>query len=137
MVTEKIILAIVAALYCRTCTNKLTLNGSGPGEPSKPHISESLYEHSLSKQALYDEMLQFFDVSEIENAILWMKLRGYLAAFGWGIVAPEMGYHLTEKGIKYAESKVMPEEDIERLSGKVISVKPSWHGFTLDPEELW
>ena len=137
MVTERIILAIAAALYGKACTTKRTIDGSGPDEQSNPHASRSQHEHASSAQALYDDLLLSFDVGEIQSAIHWMKLRGFISAFGFGIIAPEMGYQLTEKGIRYAESKVMPEEDSRRLSGKALSVKPGMYGITLDPKELW
>jgi hypothetical protein len=137
MVTERIILAIAGALRGSACTTRRTLDLSDTSEPSNPQTSESRYENALPTNDLYDKLLLSFDINEIQGAILWMKLRGYVTTFGYGIIAPEMGLQLTDKGRKFADSKVMPEEDHRRLSGRTVSVKPSMYGITLDPKEIW
>lgn len=137
MVTERIILAIVDALHNQRCTSKQTLDLSEPGEGSEPKVNIANYDHALPANDLYDALLVSYDINDIQGAILWMKLRGYLSAFGWGIMAPEMGYQLTGKGVALASSRVMPEEDLRRLSGRAISVKPTVYGVSLDPREAW
>jgi hypothetical protein len=137
VVTERIILSIAEALHDRTCTSQRTLDLSGSDEPSNPITDKATYEHALSTNVLYDKLLVSYDVSDIQGALLWMKLRGYVSTFGWGIVAPEMGYQLTDKGVALAQSRAMPREDMQRLSGKAISVKPAMYGVSLDLKELW
>ena len=136
MVNERIILAIVDAFHDRACTTRRALDLSGPAEPPDPITDAAKYDNALPTNDLYDTLLLSHDVNDIQGALLWMKLRGYLSAFGWGL-SPEMGYQLTEKGVALARSRLVPQEDLKRLSGKAISVKPAIYGVSLDPKELW
>ncbi len=137
MVTERVVLAIVDALHNRRCTSKQTLDLSESGEGSEPKVSIASYNHALPVNDLHHALLVSYDINDVQGAILWMKLRGYLSAFGWGIMAPEMGYQLTDKGLTLASSRVMPEEDLRRLSGRALFVKPAVYGISLDPKEAW
>jgi hypothetical protein len=81
-------------------------------------------------------MLLSSDIREIDDAISWLKIRGFITAFGFGLMAPEMGYELTPKGIEYGTSHTMSQEDLRRLSSKAISVKPGMYGVSLNPKEI-
>ena len=67
---------------------------------------------------------------------MWMRLRGFISSFGWGLVAPDLGYQLTAKGEALAKSRTLPQEDLQRLSGKALTIKPAIYGVSLDPKEL-
>ncbi len=136
MVTERIILSIAETLKDRMCVTRSSSGGVGAKETNDSSTVESRQANALPKDALYDSLLLSHDVSDIEHAIGWMKLRGYISTFGWGF-SPEMGYQLTEKGVTLANSRVLPAEDVRRLSSRAITVKPAIYGISLDPKELW
>ena len=137
MVNERIILAIANALHHRACTTDRTLDLNSGNAPANPLTKPAKYENALPTNDLYETLLLSYDVNDIQGALLWMKLRGYLGAFGWGVGAPEMGYQLTEKGVALATSRKMPRENLQRLSGKTVSVKPAIYGISLDLKEIW
>ncbi len=133
MVTEQLCEAIVASMYRRSCTATSTML---PGTPDQK-VTTVAHDHAVSRQDLYDNLLLKFDIREIDDAISWLKVRGYIGAFGFGLAVPEMGYELTPKGISYGESHKMSQEDLARLSSTAISVKPEIYGISLNPKELW
>jgi hypothetical protein len=133
MVTEEICQEIVSRMHGQTCTVTRTVSPGGANESS----SSVIHEHAVSRRDLYDELLLRFDIRDIDDAISWLKVRDFLTSFGFGLSAPEMGYELTEKGIAYGTSKQMDDADLRRLSSKVLSVKPSMYGISLNLKEAW
>lgn len=133
MVTEQIIQIVINILHGRTCVSTKTILP----DSENPSVSKSTFENAMSKIDLFDELLLSYDIGEIESAISWLKLRGYLNPFGFGMMAPEMGYQLTNKGTEYAKTNNMLQEDILRLSGKAVSIKPSVYGISINLKEIW
>src|SRR5690606_33293676 len=85
----------------------------------------------------YDQLLPSFSVDEIQSAIHWMKLRGYISSIGIGIISPDLALQLTQKGRDCAESRSLQQDDRRRLSGKAVTIRPSMYGFSLDLKESW
>jgi hypothetical protein len=91
----------------------------------------------VSRVDLYNDLLLKFDIREIDDAVSWLKVRGFMSAFGIGLMAPEMGYQLTDKGIGYGASRVMDDQDRRRLSSSPVSVKPELYGVSVNLKEVW
>jgi hypothetical protein len=133
MVTEELCQKIVARMYGSSCTATRTFFPDSATETR----TEVVHQHSMSRHDLYDELLLQFDIREVDDAISWLKVRGFVAAFGFGLMAPEMGYSLTDKGIRYGESRTMDDEDRQRLSARTITVNPEAYGVRLNLKEMW
>ena len=132
MVTEEICRAIVKQMFGAggTLTNTLLPDG---GDPIASRVA---FQHAIARQDLYDAMLRQFDARAIEDAIAWLQVRGFVSAFGLGL-SPAMGYELTPKGQLYGEAGEMPDDDRQRLSGKVIKIEREAYGVKRFPRELW
>ena len=133
MVTEELCQLIVRRMYGATCTATMTLSPGADSE-STSHVTHS---NAISREDLYDEMLLKFDITDIDAAISWLKVRKFIFAFGFGMAMPEMGYELTDKGAQYGATGEMPEDDRRRLSAKVMKVEPEIYGISLNPKEIW
>ncbi len=112
---------------------QLRLHSQTPVMKKQPHK----YENAISKSCIYNELMLSYDIGDIQNVILWLEYRGYITSFGYGTIAPEMGYELKEKGIAYANTLVMADEDKERLSATTVSVQPSIYGVSINRKEVW
>ena len=133
MVTEKIIQDIVKLMYGKSCITTQTLYP----DSENPKVHSRKHENAIGKNDLYNELMLSYDVGEIRNAVLWLDYRGFIGVFGYGRMAPEMGYNLTEKGVKYATSIKLEKEDKIRLSTKAFTINPGIYGIKLNPKEIW
>jgi len=106
-------------------------------DSSNKIIQSNKYDNAISKSDLYNELMLSYDVGEIQDVILWLEYRGFITSFGYGMIAPIMGYELTEKGITYANTLEMEKEDMKRLSSKTMSIKPGIYGISINPMEIW
>jgi len=107
MVSEKICLDIIKDLYGKmsTLTTKHMLSDD------KEEISESRISNALSAADLYRPLLARYDLQDIDSAVRWLTLGGYLRSFGFGITNQVTGYELTRKGCEVVERGQFPDEE--------------------------
>jgi len=132
MVTEELCQQIVARMHGKSCALTRTLHPSGGLESTL----QSVHRQAVSRDDLYGELLLKFDIREIDDAVSWLKVRGFISAFGVGM-ASEMGFELTEKGIRYGSSRMMDDQDRRRLSSRPVSVNPELYGVSVNLKEVW
>jgi hypothetical protein len=112
VITEQICLDVVRTLYRRTSTMNLDLNlDDAPG--AQPATSKSSMEHALPPSHVYRELLPRYSLSDVEAAIRWLEIGGYIGYSGVGL-APRLVMQLTDKGIRLAETGRL-EDDERRL----------------------
>ena len=73
------------------------------GSGAQPNESKTSIEHALPTGDVYRYLLPRYSLAEIETAIRWLELGGYISYSGYGF-APRMAMQLTDKGVQLAEN---------------------------------
>lgn len=103
MITEQICLDIVQVLYGESSTMSVTLNvDDSPG--AQRRTADSAVEHGLPPRQVYRRLLPQYSLNDLETAVRWLELGEYIAYSGFGIAAPRLVMHLTERGIHLAKA---------------------------------
>ena len=107
MVSEDICLAIIKLLHGRTLVMTET---SYIEKPNEPTVRKSETENALSDADLVRPLLGRYDLTDIDTAIRWLGLGGYIGRTHWGLRGP-WAHVLTEKGVQVACSDHFPDEE--------------------------
>jgi hypothetical protein len=107
MVSERICLDILKALRGRRTTLARTFNLS---DDAPPNTVQSHEDDALSESALYRPLLAQYDLNDVEAAVRWLYLGGYLSKTELGLRGPFV-HVLTKKGRQIADVGKFPEEE--------------------------
>ena len=99
MITEQICIDIVRTLYRQSST-------------MRSNSTSSTEEHCLPPSRVYRQLLPRYSLIDLETAVRWLELGAYIGYSGYGLVAPRLAMHLTERGIQLAKAERL--DDAER-----------------------
>ena len=99
--------------------------------------TESTVENAFSVGKLKGELVLKHRPEDIEDTIYFMKHREYLETHGYGLMAPEMIYSLTEKALEVAQSQELPEEEEKAFQESLWDINPKVYGMGLNWQEAW
>jgi len=75
---------------------------------------------------------------DIEDTIYFMKHRGYLDNFGYGILLPEVVVFLTDKALGVMREGKLPEDEEKAFQQALWDIsKPKVYGMGFNFGELW
>src|SRR6266446_4121418 len=87
---------------------ELNLDDSPGAQPRRSH---SAVEHGRPPSHVYRELLPRYSLSDLDSAIRWLELGGYVGYSGWGMIAPRQIMQLTAKGVRLAETGQLDGEE--------------------------
>lgn len=126
---EKVLWDILNLLDCKKMIMAKTIKGQEP--------KESAVENAFAVGKLKGELVLKHRPEDIEDTIYFMKHRGYLETHGYGLIAPEMVYSLTEKALDVAQSRKLPEEEEKAFQESLWDINPKIYGMGSNWREGW
>ena len=97
--------------------------------------TESVVENACAVGKLKGELVLRHRPEDIEDTIYFMKHLEYLETHGYGLMAPEMIYSLTEKALEVAQSQELPEEEEKAFQESLWDINPKFYGMGLNWRE--
>ena len=126
---EKVLWDILNRLNGNNWTMATTIVGQEP--------TESVVENAFAVGTLKGALVLKYRPEDIEDTIYFMKHRGYLEIHGYGLMAPEMVYSLTEKALDVARSQKLPEEEEKAFQESLWDINPKFYGMGPNWREVW
>lgn len=126
---EKVLWDILNQLNGKKMVMVQTIAGQEP--------KESTVENAFAVGKLKGELVLKYRPEDIEDTIYFMKYRGYLENHGYGLMAPEMVYSLTEKALEVARSQKLPEEEEKAFQESLWDINPKIYGMGPNWREGW
>lgn len=126
---EEVLWGILNLLNGANVTMTRTTKGHEP--------NVSTVENAFAVAKLKGQLVLKHRPEDIEDTIYFMKHREYLETHGYGLVAPEMVYSLTEKAIEVAQSQKLPEEEGKAFQESLWDINPKIYGMGPNWREGW
>lgn len=130
MVSEKICLEILKMMRGKRATVTRQWNDSADNTPKIDYA-----DNSITVGGLYQPLLARYDLSDIESAMRWLTVGGFLSKTEWGLRGPWV-HTLTEKACTVADAGSFSDEDKKlfyRTDPYAVFIA---HQFNKDDEEL-
>jgi len=130
MVSEKICLEILQMMRGNRATITRQWHDSGDSAPQTDYA-----DNSITVGDLYRPLHIRYDLSEIEAAMRWLTVNGFLSKTEWGLRGPWV-HTLTEKACVVADDGSFSDEDQKlfyRIDPYAVFIA---HQFNQDDEEL-
>ena len=132
MISEQICMGVLRSLHGRKTTVTYTWH---PGQENE-EVRKSTKENASAESDLIRPLMAHYELSDIDAAIRWLRLGGYLGeTYPFGRLGPFL-YVLSKKGAEAARRRAFPEEDRRTF----YHVDPHSvfiaHQFNADDEEL-
>lgn len=115
MVSEQIALDIVASFVGRVATVTRTFNLDDAQPPTKQVSREK---NALSDSDLVRPLLARYSLADIDAAIRWLSLGGYISRTEW-VLGGIWVHVLTDKGLEVAKAKAFAPEERKLFYGQV------------------
>lgn len=104
MVSECACLDVIAALHGKTTTVTQTHR---PGSPEES-ASKTVEDNALTQSDLYRHLLPRYSLADIDDAIRWLELGGYLKRIEFGLQGMQL-YQLNRNGLSLALAGRLPD----------------------------
>ena len=130
MVSEKICLEILQMMRGNRATITRQWHDSGDSTPQTDYA-----DNSITVGGLYRPLLARYDLADIEAAMRWLTVGGFLSKTEWGLRGPWV-HTLTEKACTVGDAGSFSEEDQKlfyRTDPYAVFIA---HQFNKDDEEL-
>jgi hypothetical protein len=136
MVSEQICLDIIRTLYKNVLVSTVT---NLPGTEQETR-RESTTENAMDDSNLYRTLLSTYPLQEIDSAVRWLELGGYLGkTYPAGVIREWFFYHLTDKAVVVANEGRFSDDEHRwlrsRRGGRFLLCRQAWglDFFRLEP----
>ena len=104
---------------------------------NKPE-DKKILNNAAETRALKGNLVLRHAPQDIEGTIYFMKHRGYLDNFGYGILLPEVAMFLTDKALNVIREEKLPEDEEKAFQQALWDItNPKFYGMGFNFGELW